>query len=270
MPNALAHATLADAKSFLGITSQDTDAILDQCIDRASAWVDRYCGRTFAAQRHYEVRTVGGVERIAVRNPPIRSLNWVGSSREVMLAVSSTDGTDVAAAVSVIDGALVLRRVASTGVATKTSLSLDAYPTAALLAAQVSLTAGFSAAVERNGVSRHLAPAASVDCLSSAGRLEAFSVAATGYECDEEAGILYGRAMDRWRSVLIDYDGGYETIPYDVQHASLIMVGNFFRDRTRDSGLASESLGGYSYSVKSGEDMQREIDGLLGAHRRIR
>ena len=69
---------------------------------------------------------------------------------------------------------------------------------------------------------------------------------------------------------MVDYQGGYTTIPPDVVHATLSMCGNFFRDRTRDSAVASESLGGYSYSIKSGEDMSREIDGLLGPYRRIR
>ena len=51
--SATAHTTLPDAKSFLGITGAASDAILEQCIDRASAWVDRHCGRTFKASRYY-------------------------------------------------------------------------------------------------------------------------------------------------------------------------------------------------------------------------
>jgi hypothetical protein len=41
--SATAHTTLPDAKAFLGITGASFDAIIEQCIDRASAWVDRHC-----------------------------------------------------------------------------------------------------------------------------------------------------------------------------------------------------------------------------------
>jgi hypothetical protein len=60
---ATAHVDLPDTKSFLGITGSASDQILERCIDRASAWVDRYCGRVFKSQRHYEIKEGGG-ERI--------------------------------------------------------------------------------------------------------------------------------------------------------------------------------------------------------------
>jgi hypothetical protein len=81
---------------------------------------------------------------------------------------------------------------------------------------------------------------------------------------------VYGRSFDRARSVLVDYRGGYETIPADVEQATLMVVGKFFRDRTRDASVQSESLGGYSYSLRSGDETAKEIESLLGPYKRIR
>lgn len=268
MASALAHATLAEAKEFLGLTTQDYDGILDACLDRASAWVDRYCGRTFVSQRHYEVKEGGG-ERLVLRHQPVTAVHFVGTSTEVFLTVTSAVASDIAATVTVVGGDLSLRRMDSAGVSSFAFLSLDTYPTTALLAAQVNLTPGFAATVGVSAPSRYLARAAGRDCKASGAQLLGYA-AISDWQLDEERGIVYGRSLDRWRSVLVDYQGGYETLPPDVVHATLSMCGNFFRDRTRDSAVASESLGGYSYSLKSGEDMSREIDGLLGPYRRLR
>jgi hypothetical protein len=268
MASALAHATLAEAKEFLGLTTQDYDTILDACLDRASAWVDRYCGRVFVSQRHYEVKEGGG-ERLVLRHQPVSAVNFVGTSTDVFLTVTSTTASDIAATVSAFDGKLALRRMDSVGTATATDLALDTYPTTAALAAQVSLTAGFAATVGVSAPSRYLARAAGRDCKGGGAVMLGYS-AVSEWQLDEERGIVYGKSLDRWQSVMVDYQGGYTTLPPDVVHATLSMCGNFFRDRTRDSAVASESLGGYSYSIKSGEDMSREIDGLLGPYRRIR
>jgi hypothetical protein len=100
--------------------------------------------------------------------------------------------------------------------------------------------------------------------------LDGFTDFFTDYGLDEESGIVYGQTMRSYRSVLVDYRGGYETIPADVEQATLMVVGKFFRDRTRDASVSSESLGGYSYSLRAGDEVAKEIESLLGPYKRIR
>jgi len=269
MASTFAHASLSDAKAFLGITSQDTDAILDSCLERASAWVDRYCGRVFVSQRYYEVKDGGG-ERLVLRNQPVTQVAFVGVARDIMLTVKSTNTTDVIATASVLDGSLKLRRMDASGAVWDNVLSLDTYPTSALLAAAANAVAGFSATAGVAAPSRYLARAAGVDTRQAGAALLGYTEAIGDWHLDEERGIVYGRSLDQYQSVLVDYTGGYAVIPADVVHATLTMCANFFRDRTRDSSVASESLGGYSYSRRSGEDMSREIETLLGPYRRLR
>lgn len=63
-------------------------------------------------------------------------------------------------------------------------------------------------------------------------------------------GILYNRAFwDRGRGIIqVSYTAGYTTIPGDLKHASLAVAG-YFRNMGNKTGVRSESLGSYSYSI---------------------
>lgn len=266
---ATAHTTLPEAKAFLGITGSASDAILEACIDRASAWVDRHCGRVFTAARYYEFKD-GGSDRIVLKNPPVQAVYFCSVTKESVLSVSSTDGTDTLASVSVVNNQLQLTRRTSAGVETRTALSLDTYDSISELAAQVSLTTGFIGSTVKNAPSRYLARVAGRDVRQGSFLLDGFTDFYEDYGVEEESGIVYGPTFKSYRSVLVDYRGGYETIPADVEQATLMIVGKFFRDRTRDASVSSESLGGYSYSLRSSDETAKEIESLLGPYKRIR
>lgn len=263
------HVDLPDTKSFLGVTGASFDAILEKCIDRASAWVDRHCGRTFKATRYYEFRD-GGNDRLALTNPPVQAVYFCSTTRESVMSVGSTDPTDILAAVSVMNGEMQLTRRTSSGTETRTALSLDNYDSISELATAASAISGFTASVIENTPSRYLTRLAGRDVRNGPALLEGFTDFYADFGLDEESGIVYGKTFDKARSVLIDYRGGYETIPADVEQATLTIVGKFFRDRTRDQSLQSESLGGYSYSLRSGDETSMEIERLLGPYKRLR
>lgn len=265
-----AHVDLQDTKAFLGITGASFDGILEQCIDRASAWVDRHCGRTFKAARYYEFRDGSGSDRIALKNPPVLAVYFCSTTRESVISVGSTDGTDTLATVSVANGELQLTRRTSAGVETRSALSLDTYDSISELATAASAVAGFSATVVKNAPSRYLARLAGRDVRHGAALLDGFTDFYADYGLDEDSGIIYGKTLDRSRSVVIDYRGGYENVPQDVVQATLLVCGKFFRDRTRDASVQSESLGGYSYSLRSGDETAKEIEYLLGPYKRLR
>ena len=57
------YASLAQLKSYLGITTEDDDFLLSECLDRATTAIDSYCGRRFSATtttRYYEYDAVDG------------------------------------------------------------------------------------------------------------------------------------------------------------------------------------------------------------------
>lgn len=71
-----------------------------------------------------------------------------------------------------------------------------------------------------------------------------------GYYLDAEAGILHNNDLwNRGRGIItVTYTAGYETIPDDLKFAVLELA-SYFRNMSGKSGIRSESLGSYSYSL---------------------
>lgn len=262
--------TLAELKLHLGITGGSNDAILEACIDRASTWVESYCGRRFTDQRAQEVYDSFGHDRIVLRNPPAAKVYFVGGTKQTVLSVYSTVPSDSFVSVSNDGSTMYLNRRDSNGSETVTTLSFATYDTTNELATAITAVTGFRATANLNIPSIYLDGVAGRDLRVSGCLLQGWVYALTDYGIDPDKGIIYGDTLTAYQSIMVDYTGGYTTIPADVVYATLTVAGRFFRDRTRDSGVASESLGGYSYSRRAASEQQQEIRELLSAYRRIR
>ena len=262
--------TLAELKTFLGITGGGSDAILEQSIDRASAWVERYCGRRFTDARVQEVYDTFGHDRVVLKSPPATKVYFVGALKQTVLSVYSTDPSDSFASVSTDSTSLHLVRRDSTGTETVTSLSLTTYDTTNELATAITATSGFRATANLNIPSIYLDGVAGRDLRISGCLIQGWVYSLTDYGVDEDKGIIYGETLTGYQQVIVDYTGGYTTIPADVVYATLMVAAKFYRDRTRDMSVASESLGGYSYSRRAAAEAQQEIRDMLGPYRRIR
>jgi hypothetical protein len=71
-------------------------------------------------------------------------------------------------------------------------------------------------------------------------------------------------------SVLVAYNGGLSTVPYDIEQVCLEVAAQMYRDRKRDRGVQSESLGDYSYSLGQATAALDLIRSRLGSRTRIR
>jgi hypothetical protein len=90
------------------------------------------------------------------------------------------------------------------------------------------------------------------------------------YSVDYERGIIYGPTLKQYKSLLVDYTGGYGEIPFDLQQAAIELTARSYRGRLRDPGLSSESLGGYSYSARSVSELDASTKSILDSYRRLR
>jgi hypothetical protein len=83
-----------------------------------------------------------------------------------------------------------------------------------------------------------------------------------GWLLEESALYLTGYAFTRGcRNVVVSYQAGFETIPFDVEQAAIALVSRKYRERDR-IGQASKSVAGdtVSYLVN---DMKGEIQTIL-------
>ena len=262
--------TLAVLKTWLGITSSSDDIVLQWSIDRASRIVQSYCGRNFTETRYYEIKDGSSRDRLRLDNYPVSIVRFVGVGWNSVMTVSSTVNTDAIATVSVDADHLHLFRTESTGSETSTQVTFGSHDTTSELVAHTNTVAGFSASLLLNVPARYLRKLAGRSLIYGPAYLEAPTTSFDNYQIDLDAGVIYGDQLRLYRSILVDYTAGYATIPSDVENAVISVASRLYRNRTRDPGIQSESLGGYSYSLRSTADLDAEEKSMLSAYRRIR
>lgn len=262
--------TLSDLKSQLGITSTTDDTVLERCIDRASKSVESYCARVFKENRYYETHDTWNNWTVVLKQNPVSIVRLVAVDWMNAINVSSTISTDAMVSVTVDQDHIHLYRVSSTGAETSTQAAFTSHETTSEIAAHISTITGFSASSLVNLPSRYLRKMSGISLLTSSAYLGAWRGGFNNYQVDLDTGIVYGKQLYGYRSMFIDYTAGYATVPYDVQEATTMIASRIYNGRKRDGGLSSESLGGYSYSLRASSDFDAEARELLAPYRRVR
>ena len=68
---------LADVQTYIGTTDNSTAAVIEQLIENASAFIERYCNRTFAVTSYTETRNGNNRARMMLNNAPIVAVSSV-------------------------------------------------------------------------------------------------------------------------------------------------------------------------------------------------
>lgn len=262
--------TLVSLKQYLGVTTTTDDALMESLIDRASDFIQRYCARNFVSQRYYEWKDTYGADRVALKHNPVENVRFVGVGGDNVLSVVSTLATDIVSTISVNDVHIHLFRVEANGQEHTSNLTFASHDSISEMASAISGTTGFSATTIVNTKTHYLRKLAGIDLKKQTAILEAPNDALTDYAIDYDRGIIYGPTLHRYRGFLVDYTGGYGTIPYDLQQTTIEMASRLYNSRKRDPSLQSESLGGYSYSLRSVSDLDASTKMILDSYRRLR
>ena len=262
--------SLPDLKQYLGTSVRTDDVILEACIERASGAVERYCGRKFQLTRYFEWHSANEAARIRLKQAPVATVRAVLVGSQSLMTVASTIATDAFKSVTVLDDGMLLTRMTSAGASVSTTIDFDQYETVAEVAAQVNATTGFSATSLLDAPARHLRKVVGRELRSSTAYLEGPTDSLADYAIDYDTGIVYGGTYGGEQAVLVDYTAGFARIPDDVKQAALHVAARYYRERTRDGGLSSESLGGYSYSRRSVSELKEEMSEMLSGWRTIR
>lgn len=262
--------SLVNLKSYLGISVSTDDTILEKSIDRASDIAERYMGRKILARVYVEWRDTFGVNRLRLYQYPATIIRFVGIGYNSAITVGASGSTDPAVSVTVSDTAVILYQQVAAGTETTTTLLFATYPTTALMATAINSTSGFTGSVVLNLPSRYMRRISGRTLRNSTVNLEAPDQAIDDYTADLERGVVYGRQLKGNQSVLIDYTAGFATTPDDVEQACLIIAAAIYQNRKRDQNLSSESLGGYSYSLRSPGQAQEEARSMLDPYKALR
>lgn len=269
--------TLAEANSYLHIPTSDTssDTFISSAITNLTAAIQRECGRTFIATDYLEVHNTSVAQaRIIPINPPIikvNSLRW-GYATAIQLGYS---GPAVNATAYVTAArTLVLRTIDSTGV---TDSTIDLTATNKTLWSQVvtaiNLVSGWTAALQGgiDGPSRWLTLGCNFVCKTTNATylqyLTWYPIDVFNYTIDTVNNVIgfsplsyvgwlfdggqqggqFGASRGAWpaqfQGVMLDYRGGYEVIPLDLNLLCQQMVADLYNQSNLDMNLQSDKLG---------------------------
>ncbi len=264
--------TLAQLKTELSITVSTYDTLLEDSIDRATGVIESYTRRLLKTRHFYEWHNAGSQPTITVKNTPISSVYYVAHGNRLALTVSSTTASDLAVILSVDELTLrVTRRIAS-GSDTTSTFAWSSYDTASELVTALNATSGISAVLGTDCPSRWIRRIGGRDLKRSSVLLEYPDLGDLDAEIDHARGTIYlrGDAPKKNAGVFVEYDGGYSTIPYDLERAAILLATRYFTARNRDTGVTNQSLGDYSESYAQGDALDLEVRTLLSPYRRLR
>lgn len=287
-----------DSESVLGqanvktLQYADLD-LIDQLINRASDLIETVCDRKFASRDFIEWHDINPTDAVKTDNFPVTAVKRLAYGTDNALSVQATTATDIEAIVEVQDAAVVLRRFDSSGTEASTSLDFDTYPTTSDLVTQINATSGWSATLNKNVRSKVMHRRPGTDAKETVAYLTYPDHYDIVGRLAEDEGIIYVSAYDSgpWypseisypgsiancrgrpnvpQRIMVEYTGGYATIPDDVEQLCIEAVKKAYDSRGHDSSMQSESVGDYSYTLMSGVQQALDLESTLSRWKDIR
>jgi hypothetical protein len=272
MASAITHdlTDLETAKDELQIKAMDTanDAFIGRAITQASAAIASYCNRVFAVETVQDViyPRIGAGGGIA----PLQLSRWPVIPDSAILTTSAPTASG-----------LVLHFAATAGVSVGQPVAGDNIPVGAVVASfvtktSVTLNVPVSGAIA-DGATVRLGVAVT---MTGANGTMTSLVSGTDYTIDPVCGWLIrlgaGGIPTAWTAatMTVVYQAGYDTMPADIEDATLRVIAQRWAGRGRDPLLKSQSqpgLGDQTYWIGTVPGVRgvftEEIAGLLDAYR---
>jgi hypothetical protein len=296
--------TLASLKRNLGITASTDDTLLTELINAAGAKIERIAGRKFAARTFRERLNGVGQEVVTLRNWPVLyvgravygaanafDLTFSGSAIRAMAQVYFDE--DMTAAGSGVR----LVSIASNGTETATTsgLDFDTVKSVNALVTAINLVSGWTATELTNVPTLELSPLVFSSLTDQTASFTYPDSNAHATLVDPARGLIQLRTRtDDWRwnhggghyssllsnpfyetpgafrGVLVEYRGGYATIPDDIGQLANEFAALLYRQSLKDGSVQSENLGAYSYTLADQTKLTESMTAKLAPYTEVR
>lgn len=271
MAGTYALTTAAKCLDYLGL-SADKATIIDRLVDVATAKIERFCNRQFVSRSYTSWLDGSGDIYQFIPNYPIITLSRVCTQTRGAMSVTN-DAAETALAYATVSASTTGLSLSYGGSAS--SLLYADYATLTLLVAAVdALGNSWDAAVLNDyGAlpSSEIRPFGPRGCQGNDVQLDIPDEPVEDVEYDEQSGRVWtsgGFAAGR-ANIFIAYNGGYATIPDDIEQAAIELVGKLYHAATKDRTIQSESLGDYSWTAVNQVGLETDMQVALMPYRRI-
>lgn len=258
----------ADSADLVAVAAADCDTaavtleyvneyLIEQLIDAATAWLETLCDRQFMSRDYTEYYDGNGAADFYMNHWPVTKVTRLSVGRENVLAVRCNASGATWATVRSDGTSLILVYDDSSG-EQSTSLAYTTYTTVTDLAAQVNATSGWetqSVGDFGDYLTADICDMPAHYAKDDYAYLEVPYAAEADFRCEEDTGRLdYPPGIPCGRqNIYVEYTAGYSTVPADLELACLETVQSLYNRTRRDAELASERLGDYAWTAKSGD-----------------
>ena len=272
--------TLAKQKCYLGITDEDSDALLEALIERASGFLERYCNRKLKTRAYTrEVYYGSGGPNLILDQYPATTISRVSIGRTNAFSVTNTTATNHA---TIEITSTALKYSADGAAATSLTFSDVANNTLTKLIGVINALAGtpWTATLLDSSLgarkSSDLLIRPGMYCLSpSLAYGEIPNDELTDYYLispteDRNYGVLYcPSGWTRGTEYFVDYTAGYAEAPVDLEDICIRLVVNRYNQSKKDGSIKSESLGDYSYTMADMRSLPDDLKEAADLYRRF-
>jgi len=258
--------TVADAKTYLGVTGTDDDAILGDMVDAATETIENHCEHKFNSANYTQWLDGSGESRLWLPEWPITAVGMLSLSSVDAMTVESGDTSATHATVAVTGTAVVLLLSDGDNAAT-TTLTFANYTTLDLMATQIEATAGSWSASSvspygsyRSSKLRELPAQFAHDNIAY---LKMPGDPESGFRFQEDEGYIVqssGVFRRGTRNVYVEWTAGYDTVPQTVQQvAKEVVAWMYHYSQREDTTLKSMTIDAVSWTAAAQQDGRQNI-----------
>lgn len=284
---------------LLAAVGTSSPAYLSSLVTAASDSVKRYCHREFLQQAFTEYQNGGIYKRegpsLRLREYPVIQITRIAGWPQPAIQIINNDTTtnQRATAQTLVNGDVVLWRIAS-GVQTTNTLSAATNITiGALVTAINALGGGWTAQAQSSAITQDFSKWPQTDLKPLQGAATAFltgaylevytediqplyiqggfdwlTAGANGWELDAESGEIYGILPRGQQNIRIDYTAGYaqSALPQSIQEAVVQLALWAFQSGQLNQALKSAKLGNTSFELKDSAVWPPAVIALLARY----
>ena len=264
--------TLANYKTYAGITASTDDDLISALITRSTSAIQKFTSRDLIETTYREIRDWDGSSDVLTDQYPIINVTLLSNSRLAAFSIKNTATDSYNSFVSITDTSMILTIQGGGNAGTSTLTLSDSATLTALQTAITALGTNWEMTTPTTDVAKwsptEILPVAGLMTQDNFADVDIPGTPDSQFVIDYDEGMIsgatsgfhsghdsygtdygFGRSRSGRQNLIIKYSAGFATTPADLEQICIDLTKVYFDSRTRDDGLESEKIGDYAYKV---------------------
>ncbi len=240
--------SVANFKSYIGLTSSDDDTLIGYLISRATDAIERYCNRTLRSADYREYYNGTGERELLLKEYPVTAVSALSIGRANALSITNSNSDAWQARVTITSTEMTLYIDGGSNAGDDT-LTLSSYTVSTIVDAIIALGKGWNASVVTSDYAVYdadeLLPAFGLNCLDRQVYAQAPIWTPHDFTVTPELGTIALSCeifTSGIQNIVIRYTAGYVVTPADLEQICIDLTNIYYTGRKHDLSLKAERL----------------------------